>query len=122
MIKTVPLSKSCELNLVSYSGGAKYLTLDYIEYSPAHGYSDMETSLDISRGSAQEIISILTEYLNQRSNIMVLTEQQKAEFSVVSQPLIDWLESLPNPHMTAIVNGNGAELMEGIYLTTQTPA
>lgn len=35
------------------------VSIDYIERSPAHGFSDTETSIDISREKALEIIEFL---------------------------------------------------------------
>lgn len=35
------------------------VSIDYIERSPAHGFSDSETSIDISREKAIEIIAFL---------------------------------------------------------------
>lgn len=64
MNKVIQISKHCEINLVGYSNGAKYLSLDYLERSPAHGYSDTETSEDIDKAKAQEIIVLLQEFVS----------------------------------------------------------
>jgi hydrogenase maturation factor len=66
MIKTevVQISKHCEINLIVYSETAKQLTLDYVERSPAHGYSDTETSEELDEKKAQEIIDILQKFID----------------------------------------------------------
>lgn len=60
----VVVSTSCQFELIEYETFPATLTLDYIEHSPAHGYSDTETSITIDKGQARQIISILERFLN----------------------------------------------------------
>lgn len=45
---------------------------------------------------------------------MILTEQQQKELEAVSRPLIEWLNKNCHPHITAIVEPGGVELLEGV--------
>lgn len=38
---------------------------------------------------------------------------QAEQFKIASRLLVEWLAERPNPHMTAIVTGSGAELLSG---------
>lgn len=63
LVKLVAISSEIGLYPVDVS-------LDYIERSPAHGFSDTETSIDISREKAIEIIEFLQsafELINQNN-------------------------------------------------------
>jgi len=44
---------------------------------------------------------------------MAMTEQQRIEFERAALPLIKWLAENVHPHHYAIVENNGAELVEG---------
>lgn len=48
--------------------------------------------------------------------IMILTEEQKKEFEKAVKPLMKYLAENHHPHVTVIVDGNAAELLEGIAL------
>jgi len=61
--KILEISKTCRFELTKYTGFGSSLTLDYVEHSPAHGYSDSETSIDIDKEKAEEIIAFLGEHL-----------------------------------------------------------
>lgn len=65
-MQQVPLNDSCHLELQNYDNGAKYLTLEYVEHSPAHGYSDTETSVNIDRDKALEMIEILNKFISEK--------------------------------------------------------
>lgn len=45
---------------------------------------------------------------------MVLDQQQIKAFEVAARPLIEWLNSLPHPHVHAVVDCTSAELSEGV--------
>ena len=45
---------------------------------------------------------------------MILNEQEQEQFEAVARPLIEWLNSLPHPHVTAVVDCTSAELCEGV--------
>jgi hypothetical protein len=62
--RTVELTGSCKLVELRFETGAPMVSLDYTEHSPAHGYSDMETSVDIDEAKAREIIQFLREAFN----------------------------------------------------------
>ena len=58
----VILSKSCELVRTVYGGDFKDdISLDYVEHSSDPYYSDNETSIDISKEAAIDMIKLLTE-------------------------------------------------------------
>lgn len=60
MTKVIKLSNTCEINLSEYVGiGKKEVTLDYLERSCDHWHSDTETSVDITKETAMEIITLL---------------------------------------------------------------
>jgi len=62
----IELSGSCEI-VFSNFGNDKLLddcTIDYVEHSPAHGYSDTDTSIDIDKSKAIEIIGALKSHFN----------------------------------------------------------
>lgn len=59
----LPLSPTCHLELESYANGAKYLSLNYTERSPAHGYSDSDTTITINAATAGAVILLLQDYL-----------------------------------------------------------
>jgi hypothetical protein len=41
------------------------------------------------------------------------------QFKIASRLLVQWLADRPNPHMTAIVTGSGAELLAGYCTANQ---
>jgi hypothetical protein len=45
---------------------------------------------------------------------MTLTEQQQKELELSSRPLIEWLNKNCHPHVTAIVEPDRVELVEGV--------
>ena len=45
---------------------------------------------------------------------MILTKEQVERFEVAARPLVEFLNGLSHPHVTAIVDGDRAELLEGI--------
>jgi len=45
---------------------------------------------------------------------MILTEQEIQAFEAAARPLIAWLNSLPHPHVVAVVGTTHAELSEGV--------
>lgn len=58
----VKLSSTCHLERVVYgSDSSPSVSLDYIEHSSDSWYSDNETSLDIDKEKATEIIKFLEE-------------------------------------------------------------
>ncbi len=58
--KKVHLSSSCSISVISYENISSVdVSLDYTEHSPSHGYGDTETSVDIDREKAVEIVSAL---------------------------------------------------------------
>ena len=50
---------------------------------------------------------------------MVMNEAQRAEFEVLTRPLMKWLNENCHPHVTAIVEPTCAELQEGVLSTGQ---
>lgn len=56
------ITPTCHFELVEWETFPAVLTLDYTEHSPAHGYSDTETSVDISKEQAQQIIELLQRF------------------------------------------------------------
>lgn len=40
-------------------------------------------------------------------------KDQAEQFRIASRLLVEWIAERPNPHMTAIVTGSGAELLAG---------
>lgn len=66
MNKVIKLSATCEINLSEYADGArtKEVTLDYFERSSDHWYSDTETSVNIDKAKAKEIIALLQEFVS----------------------------------------------------------
>lgn len=67
MNKAVKLSNYCEINLSEYANGArtKEVTLDYVEHSSDYWHSDTETSVDIDKTKAMEIIALLQEFVKE---------------------------------------------------------
>ena len=63
--KKLELSPSCSFEYNTYEHSVSDMTLDYTEYSSDHYYSDRLTSTDISKELAQEIISFLSQYVNE---------------------------------------------------------
>lgn len=64
MIETkVELSPTCYLELCEWESFQPQLTLNYTEHSPAHGYSDTLTDIDLSTEKAAEIIMLLQSYI-----------------------------------------------------------
>jgi len=58
----VILSSSCELVRTVYGGNFEDdISLDYVEHSSDPYYSDNETSIDISKEAAIDMIKLLTE-------------------------------------------------------------
>lgn len=43
-----------------------------------------------------------------------MTDEQRKEFEAVAMPLVDWINKNGHPHMCAIVDQTGAELLEGV--------
>lgn len=60
----VEIAPTCYFELVEYETFPATLTLDYTEHSPAHGYSDTETSAAISKEQAAGIIAILQKFID----------------------------------------------------------
>jgi hypothetical protein len=56
------ITPTCYFELSEYESFPATLTLDYTEHSPAHGYSDTDTTVDISKGKAAEIIAFLQRF------------------------------------------------------------
>jgi hypothetical protein len=56
------ITPTCYFELSEYESFPATLTLDYTEHSPAHGYSDTGTSVDISKEKATEIIDFLQRF------------------------------------------------------------
>jgi len=59
--KQVEIGATCHLTSTVYSGGSMDVYLDYIEHSADHWHSDTETSLDIDKDKAVEIINFLKD-------------------------------------------------------------
>ena len=56
----VELSSSCEFVLTEYDGSVNTsVSVDYTERSPDGYYSDSETSIDINKTEAENIIKLL---------------------------------------------------------------
>jgi hypothetical protein len=45
---------------------------------------------------------------------MILNKEQIDSFEEAAKPLIKWLNENCHPHMTVVVETNGAELLEGV--------
>lgn len=45
---------------------------------------------------------------------MILTDEERKEFSDITKPLIKWLNEHCNPHVTVVVDCTTAELSEGV--------
>ena len=45
---------------------------------------------------------------------MILTPQQRKEFELTVEPLMEWLAQNCHPHTAAIVDSGRAELVEGV--------
>ncbi len=58
------LSSSCKLEATSYDGGSTYVSIEYVEHSTDHWHSDSNTSLDVSKEQAIEIIEFLKRNFN----------------------------------------------------------
>lgn len=53
---------------------------------------------------------------------MTLTDQQQQEFEALARPLIEWLRRNCHPHVSVILDGSHAELLEGVAsVNTNTP-
>lgn len=50
---------------------------------------------------------------------MILTKQQLEELEVAAKPLMNWIHDNCHPHVTALVDSNRAELMEGLGTTVR---
>jgi hypothetical protein len=60
MIETkIKLSSSCELILNTYDNGVHEATLDYVEHACDHWSSDTDTSINIEKDKATEIVNAL---------------------------------------------------------------
>lgn len=59
--RIITLSPSCEIVETSHLTTVKEVELRFIEHSADYWSSDTETSIDISKEKAQEIISFLCE-------------------------------------------------------------
>jgi hypothetical protein len=56
------LSRSCHLVKTSYGEGVDDdISLDYTEYSSDHYHSDTETSVDLDKAKALEVIAFLKD-------------------------------------------------------------
>ena len=61
-IRTLKITNSFWINHSTYYGSGNIdVTFNYIEHSPDHWYSDVETDVDIDRDKAIEIIKFLRE-------------------------------------------------------------
>lgn len=58
------LSGGCKMVFSSFASNrlCDDCTLDYVERSPAHGYSDTDTSIDIDKDKAIEIVNALKSH------------------------------------------------------------
>jgi len=45
---------------------------------------------------------------------MIITKEQHQSFQEAAEPLIKWLNENCHPHVTAVVECNRAELLEGV--------
>jgi len=45
---------------------------------------------------------------------MTLTEQQHKDFEAITRPVIEWLNNNCHPHVSALIDPTGAELLEGV--------
>jgi len=45
---------------------------------------------------------------------MILNDEQRKDFELISRPLIKWLNDNCNPHVSVIITPSRAELLEGI--------
>lgn len=45
---------------------------------------------------------------------MILTPEQQEEFRLICNPLLFWLNENCHPHVSVIIDGTSAELVEGI--------
>lgn len=45
---------------------------------------------------------------------MILSKDQQEAMENAARPLIEWLNSLPHPHVTCLVDISSAELVEGV--------
>lgn len=52
---------------------------------------------------------------------MQLTEQQRAEFRELALPLIQFLQNNCHPHVSALIDNQSAELLEGVVAFTDPP-
>ena len=62
----IELSPSCEIVFSCFGSDrvADDCTLDYVEHSPAHGYSYTDTTIDIDKDKAIEIVNALKAHFN----------------------------------------------------------
>lgn len=45
---------------------------------------------------------------------MILNDKQRAEFEVVTRPVIKWLNENCHPHVSVVIEPARAELLEGV--------
>jgi hypothetical protein len=50
---------------------------------------------------------------------MTLTEQQLESLKIAATPLMEWLKDNCHPHVTAIVDSQRCEVLEGLATTTR---
>lgn len=59
--KKVNLSRSCCFTYITWENFPPSLELEYTEHATSHGSSDSETSIEIDREKAVEIVELLKE-------------------------------------------------------------
>ena len=45
---------------------------------------------------------------------MILNDQERLEFEVVTRPVIEWLNKNCHPHVSVVIEPTSAELLEGV--------